>query len=292
MAQVEIYSYANYRYRSFQNHSFQNEFGVNTSSYADFTGSNLKSCDFRGTRLVGADFSETEIGRDEKNFKFQISIMAAHVILGIPLGLLTWLLSKEVWDIRGDAVGDYYTWLTNPFVWIAAFATAASISKLWLLGLFVGLIVLTTLVAVTFSAALPVIAVIDLFMMCLMALDGMYLGDRKGSIAVGTIWLVECISSAISAAYSWLKLSRYLDAIMFAILAIFPAIMAIRAFDLHFAKVRNVAMTSFLGADLTDARFMNAVLQNCDFRKAKLAGVDWRGATFENCKFPKNFTGS
>jgi len=57
-----------------------------------------------------------------------------------------------------------------------------------------------------------------------------------------------------------------------------------------FAKVKRSALTSFCGADLTRARFVNAALQNCDFTMAKLEDVDWCGATFNNCKFPKGWS--
>ena len=49
-------------------------------------------------------------------------------------------------------------------------------------------------------------------------------------------------------------------------------------------------VTSFDGADLTNARFVNAVLENCDFSDANIEGIDWYGATFKNCKFPKGFS--
>lgn len=46
---------------------------------------------------------------------------------------------------------------------------------------------------------------------------------------------------------------------------------------------------AFSFTDLKNARFVNAVLENCDFLGANLVGVDWHGATFKNCKFPKGF---
>jgi uncharacterized protein YjbI with pentapeptide repeats len=49
-------------------------------------------------------------------------------------------------------------------------------------------------------------------------------------------------------------------------------------------------VTSFDDADLTNARFVNAVLENCDFSGANIEGIDWYGATFKNCKFPNGFS--
>ena len=89
-------NYVNYRYRDFQNQSFQNEFRKGEEKKADFTGSRLKSCDFRGTNLAGADFSETAIGQDKQNFQKQIMQMSLHIILGIPLGLLSWFSGRLV----------------------------------------------------------------------------------------------------------------------------------------------------------------------------------------------------
>jgi len=123
-----------------------------------------------------------------------------------------------------------------------------------------------------------------------MSLFGLYLGYEKGSIAVGMVWMAVLVSSSISAGYSWLKYHEIHYAILFAILALLPAVLATRAFNLHFAKIKLSAMTSFNGADLTNARFVNAVLENCDFLGANLVGVDWHGATFKNCKFPKGFS--
>ena len=89
-------NYVNYRYRDFQNQSFQNEFRKGEEKKADFTGSRLKSCDFRGTNLAGADFSETAIGQDKQNFQKQIMQMSLHIILGLPLGLLSWFSGRLV----------------------------------------------------------------------------------------------------------------------------------------------------------------------------------------------------
>jgi hypothetical protein len=119
---------------------------------------------------------------------------------------------------------------------------------------------------------------------------GMYLGYRQGSIAVGMVWIAVGVSSATSAGYSWIKLHEHYYAVLFAILAIFPAILATKAVNLHFAKVKMSSLTSFYGADLENARFVNAVIENCDFRNANLKGIDWDGATFRNCKFPKDFS--
>ena len=113
-------NYVNYRYRDFQNQSFQNEFRKGEEKKADFTGSRLKSCDFRGTNLAGADFSETAIGQDKQNFQKQIMQMSLHIILGIPLGLLSWFSGRLVLVGCGGEVANPYGWITNPFIWMFA----------------------------------------------------------------------------------------------------------------------------------------------------------------------------
>lgn len=123
-----------------------------------------------------------------------------------------------------------------------------------------------------------------------MSLFWLYLGYKKGSIAVGMVWMAVVVSSSISAGYSWLKYHEIHYAILFAILALLPAVLATKAFNLHFAKVKMSAMTSFQGADLANARFVNAILENCDFLGANLVDIDWHGTTFKNCKFPKGFS--
>ena len=282
--------YVNYRYQDFRNHSFQNKFRVSDVNCADFTGSRLKSCDFRGLSLVGADFSETEIGRDEKIFRAAIAQITLHIIFGIPLGLAAWFLSQFTLAGCGVSESNPYAWLTDPFIWIAAFATAATMSKRRVFLIFIGL---TGLTALAISLNIGVLAGLSGIIMILgalgMSLFGMYLGYSKGSIAVGMVWISVGVSSAISAGYSWLHYREIHYAILFAILTAIPAILATRAFNLHFAKVKMAAMTCFYGADLTRARFVNAVLQNCDFTRAKLEGVDWSGTTFNNCKFPKGW---
>lgn len=284
-------SYVNYRYQAYQNQSFRDEFRVESGSYADFTGSRLKSCDFRGASLVGADFSETAIGRDEKTFQSAIGQITLHIVLGIPLGLASWFLSQFTLAGCGVSEANPYAWLTDPFIWIAAFATAATMSKRKALMSFLGLTFLMALASSLHSGVLAGISGILMAIGALgMSLFGIYLGYSKGSIAVGMVWMAVGISSAISAGYSWLHYQELHYAILFAILTIIPAILATKAFNLHFAKVKRSAMTAFYGADLTRARFVNAVLQNCDFRMAKLEGVDWSGATFSNCKFPKGWS--
>lgn len=128
-------NYVNYRYREFQNQSFQNEFRKSADKTADFTGARLKSCDFRGAGLAGADFSETAIGRDDKSFQSQITQMFLHIIAGLPIGLVTWLINQQSFIGCGGSRLDPYAWMIDPFAWIAAFAAAATISKKWLLAL-------------------------------------------------------------------------------------------------------------------------------------------------------------
>jgi hypothetical protein len=266
-------NYVNYRYRDFQNQSFQNEFRKGEEKKADFTGSRLKSCDFRGSNLAGADFSETAIARDDQNFQKQIMKMSLHIILGIPLG----------------EVANPYGWLTNPFVWIFAFATAAAMSQRRLFIIYMGLIGLMVIASIHYMA-LSMVSIGVMIAAFVMTLFGLHMGYKKGAIAVGMVWMAVGVSSAISAGYSWIKYHEIHYAILFAVLALLPAVLATKAFNLHFAKFKMSAMTSFRGADLENARFVNANLENCDFLDANLQSVDWYGATFKNCKFPKGFS--
>jgi len=282
-------NYVNYRYRDFQNQSFQNEFPKGEEKKADFTGSRLKSCDFRGTNLAGADFSETAIGQDKQNFQKQIMQMSLHIILGIPLGLLSWFSGRLVLVGCGGEVANPYGWITNPFIWMFAFATAAAMSQRRLFYIYMGLIGLMVISAIN-STALTIVGIGVMIAAFVMSLFGLYLGYKKGAIAVGMVWVAVGVSSAISAGYSWIKYREIHYAILFAVLAILPAVLATRAFSLHFAKVKMSVMTSFHGADLENARFVNSYLENCDFLDTNLQGVDWYGATLKNCKFPKGFS--
>ncbi|WP_103667287.1 pentapeptide repeat-containing protein [Pseudanabaena sp. BC1403] len=279
----------NYRYRDFQNQSFQNEFRKGEEKEADFTGSRLKSCDFRGANLAGADFSETAISRDKQNFQKQITQMSLHIIFGVPLGLAAWTLGQLVLVGCGGEVANPYGWITNPFVWIFAFATAAAMSRRKIFYVYMGLIGLMVIAAIN-STALTVVGIGVMIAAFVMSLFGLYLGYKKGAIAVGMVWMAVGVSSAISAGYSWIKHHEIHYAILFAVLALLPAVLATKAFNLHFTKVKMAAMTSFRGANLENARFVNANLENCDFLDANLQGVDWYGATFKNCKFPKGFS--
>ncbi len=282
-------NYINYRYQDVQNQSFQSEFSFGINNQADFVGSRLKGCDFRGASLVGADFSETAIARDDQNFKKQIIQMSLHIILGIPLGLAAWFFGQLIFVGCGGEVANPYGWITNPFVWMFAFATAAAMSQRRLFIIYMGLIGLMVIASIHYMA-LTVVGIGVMIAAFVMSLCGLYLGYKKGAIAVGMVWMAVGVSSAISAGYSWLKHDEIHYAILFAVLAIFPAILATKAFNLHFTKVKMSAMTSFYGADLENARFVNADLANCDFLGTNLQGVDWHGATFKNCKFPKGFS--
>jgi Pentapeptide repeats (8 copies) len=282
-------NYVNYRYRDFQNQSFQNEFRKGEQKKADFTGSRLKSCDFRGSNLAGADFSETAIARDDQNFQKQIMKMSLHIILGIPLGLFAWASGQLVLIGCGGEVANPYGWLTNPFVWIFAFATAAAMSQRRLFIIYMGLIGLMVIASIHYMA-LSVVGIGVMIAAFVMSLFGLYMGYKKGAIAVGMVWMAVGVSSAISAGYSWIKYHEIHYAILFAVLALLPAVLATKAFNLHVTKFKMAAMTSFRGADLENARFVNANLENCDFLAANLQGVDWDGATFKNCKFPKGFS--
>lgn len=282
-------NYVNYRYRDFQNQSFQNEFRKGEEKKADFTGSRLKSCDFRGANLAGADFSETAIARDKQNFQKQIMQMSLHIILGVPLGFVAWASGQLVLIGCGGEVANPYGWMTNPFVWMFAFATAAAMSQRRLFIIYMGLIGLMVIASIHYMA-LTVIGIGVMVAAFVMSLCGLYLGYKKGAIAVGMVWMAVGVSSAISAGYSWIKYHEIHYAILFAVLALLPAVLATKSFNLHFTKVKMSAMTSFHGADLENARFVNADLANCDFLGANLQGVDWHGATFKNCKFTKGFS--
>ena len=283
-------NYINYRYQDVQNQSFQSEFSFGSNNKADFVGSRLKGCDFRGASLVGADFSETAIARDDKNFQKQITQMSLHIILGIPLGLAAWFFSQLVFVGCIGEVANPYGWLTNPFIWIAAFAAAATMSKRSFFYVYIGLIGFMIFGALIGSKTASIISIGVVLVAFGMSLFGLYLGYKKGAIAVGMVWMAVGVSSAISAGYSWLEHDEIHYAILFAVLALLPAVLATKAFNLHFAKVKMAAMTSFYGADLANARFVNADLENCDFLGANLQSVDWHGATFKNCKFPKGFS--
>jgi hypothetical protein len=282
-------NYVNYRYRDFQNQSFQNEFPKGEEKKADFTGSRLKSCDFRGANLAGADFSETAIARDDQNFQKQIMQMLLHIILGIPLGLVAWASGQLVLIGCGGEVANPYAWMTNPLVWILAFATAAAMSRRKIFYIYIALIGLMVIASINYMA-LSIVGIGAMIAAFVMTLFGLHMGYKKGAIAVGMVWMAVGVSSAISAGYSWIKYHEIHYAVLFAVLALVPAVLATKAFNLHFTKVKMSAMSSFRGADLENVRFVNANLENCDFLDANLQGVDWYGATFKNCKFPKGFS--
>jgi hypothetical protein len=280
----------NYRYRDFQNRSFQSEFSKSAANHADFTGARLSGCDFQGAGLAGADFSGTAIACDQKNFQNQRIHMVLHIILGGSLGIASFFAGQLVFGGRGGSeIASPYGWTQNPFVWIFAFATAAAISHRRLLFIYMGLIGLMVIAAIN-STTLTVVGIGVMIVAFGMSLFGLYLGYKKGAIAVGMVWMSVGISSAISAGYSWIKYQEIHYVILFTVLTIGTAVLATRAFNLHWTKVKMLAMTSFDGADLANARFVNAVLENCDFSGANLAGTDWRGAIFKNCKFPKGFS--
>lgn len=283
-------NYINYRYRNFQNQSFTTEFRAGSENYADFMGAKLKSCDFRGSSLIGADFSETFIGRDKQKFKSKVMEMAWHIVIGIPLGFAAWLFNQVVIGCGVGPANNAYGWLTNPFVWIAAFSVAATVSNGWLFIAYMGMIGLMVTIASMNMVAANVVGVIFILAAFGASIFGLYLGYQKGSIAVGMVWIAVGVSSAISAGYSWMQYREIHYALLFAVITVLPAILATRAFSLHFNRVKMSAMTCFRGADLTNARFVNAVLDNCDFSDAKLNDVNWYGVTFKNCQFPHDWS--
>jgi|GEM_PF-842032 len=283
-------NYINYRYRSLQNQSFTSEFKAGSDNYADFVGAKIKSCNFRCASLVGADFSETAIGRDEQKFKTQIMEMAWHLVIGIPLGFAAWFFNRAVIGCGVGLSSDPYGWLTNPFVWIGALSVAATLSHGWLFIAYMGMIGLMTVIAMVNMVAANAIGVVLMLMALAASIFGLYLGYQKGSIAVGMVWIAVAVSSAISSGYSWFKYQEIHYAVLYAAIAVLPAILATRAFNLHFNKVKMSSMSCFQGADLTNARFVKAVLENCDFSGAKLDGVNWYGATMRNCRFPRGWS--
>lgn len=53
-------------------------------------------------------------------------------------------------------------------------------------------------------------------------------------------------------------------------------------------RIRNITGTSFKETELTYARFIGAILDNCDFTDATLHHVDWTHARFGRCKLFAN----
>ncbi|MBD2178812.1 pentapeptide repeat-containing protein [Pseudanabaena sp. FACHB-1998] len=279
----------NYRYQDFYNQSFQEELRIENPATVDFTGARLTGCDFQNTNLTGADFSKTEIKHDYKKIQSEISQIALHILWGIPLGWLSWQLNYVSFGCgMSDNLPNLYGWFTNP-LWIVGFGAATVVSSRWMFLTFLGLISLLVITSIILSPAVPVMGIIIMVAAFVAALFGIYLGYRKGSISIGMIWIAVGVSSAISSGYSWLRYQEIHFALLFAALAILPAALATQAFTKHLRKVKSALITSFDGADLTKARFINADLENCDFTKANLTDVDWHGATFKNCKFPKNW---
>ena len=283
-------NYINYRYRSLQDQSFSREFQAENENYADFVGAKIKSCDFRGASLVGADFSETTIGRDEQKFKTQIMEMVGHLVIGIPLGFATWFFNRAVIGDNAGLSTNAYGWLTNPFIWIAALSVAATVSHGWLFIAYMGIIGVMAAIAMANTGASSVIGLVLILAALGTSIFGLYWGYRKGSIAVGMVWMAVAVSAAISSGYSWFAYQQINYAILYAAIAVVPAILATRAFSLHFHKVKMSSMTCFQNANLTKARFVNATLENCDFFGANLDGVNWYGATMRNCRFPRGWT--
>ena len=208
-----------------------------------------------------------------------------------PIWVMTVIITVTNMNLVGGIGGMIALFMLSLFGLYLVYKECSIFSQKRLLYVYMGLI-----------GAMILIATIDLKLVGGMALLiaplvglvqsllGVYLGYRKGSIAVGMVWMTVGASSTISAGTSWFSYHKIPDAILFAVLAIFPVMLAIRAFNLHFTKVKMSSMTSICGADLENARFISSHLENCDFSDANVKGVDWYGATFKNCKFPKGFS--
>ncbi|WP_190316009.1 pentapeptide repeat-containing protein [Pseudanabaena sp. UWO310] len=55
-----------------------------------------------------------------------------------------------------------------------------------------------------------------------------------------------------------------------------------------FNQIINATGTDFIGANLSSAKFMGAILKNCNFTNSNLFQTDWTHASFKRCKFSNN----
>jgi len=270
--------------RHIRNASFKKQ----NLSNADFSGWNLKGASFQGANLEGTDFSGVKTGKSDR-FELQLLSLTFSVIAGILLGFGSWNGSYVGFGCGGSRL-DPNAWMLNPFVGILAFATVGAVSKRWIAKIFATTFCLSGAISLlamglAIQSSSGVFFILWIFLIPCLAIAGIYAGYRNGSVAIGCIWIAFAVSSAISAAYSAIRLNEVPSAIFFAIFTLITASLATHAFHRHFVRVSQASHTSFRNANLRSAKFYDAILEDCDFSGANLEGVEWDRTTIKNCKF-------
>ncbi|MEE3720019.1 pentapeptide repeat-containing protein [Tumidithrix elongata RA019] len=267
-----------YRDRNLNHQSFQKQ----ALSNANFSRSDLRGANFQEANLEEANFSGVKTGKSEQ-FTWQLFLLILCIFVSMLLGFMSWGVSHTSFGC-GASRFDPNMWIVNLPAWIAAFATAGAASRGWIFRIYMGAIVCAVAMSVMPMINM-VILPIWLLIALVLAIAGISAGYRYGSVAIGGVWMAVAVSSATSAAYSVISLKSVSQGVVYGILTLLIAALATHAFHRHFMRVWQTRHTSFRGANLQDAKFRNALVENCDFRDANLEGVDWDGAVIKNCQF-------
>lgn len=290
-----------------QNHSFR---GQNLAGVS-FRAADIRGADFRQARLVGADFSQARCGLSRRSMViFAAGILGMTLISSLLIGAAAGLPIFVLFDLFDEIALGWQIAVAIVFALMSALLYVLLIYKgigsaATSIALFAALVVL--------AVAIPNdgVALIGIGLILLAGFSGLLAGIVLQSIlltALGNIakwgWMIPLVLMAGAATLSavWETIAKngespdgsVVTALKLAVIGaavLTPYVVGVylsrRALAgiPRFRLISSVAImflshigTSFRGADLTDASFIQADMAAADLREAILLRTDWQGA--------------
>jgi hypothetical protein len=253
--------------------------------YANFSGADLRSADFTGADLSGADFSKSVTGM---KLSYKILIFIGALVISLFSGYLAMMLGTTVQGmIKSTDWHEHYAGLiasgfivifTGFSMWKGIYTATRRVLPIML-----GIPVVTGLFMVLSGFGTGSGSFYGLYAILLMAsmfTVGTISRATAGTLASGILFLIVAVGGGL--------FGRTVGGgIGTVILAVSCAIISKQALKLENSRsvLKKIALTmgtyygtSFRKANLTQANFSEAVIQNTDFSKADLSGVNWTHA--------------
>lgn len=264
----------NFANQDLRNRSFR---GKNLNG-ADFSGCDIRGCDFSYALLQGANFAQVRMGQTPKYFiplifiALVVAVVAINAVIRTIFGALGRTPAESAWSfvlalysslgIAGVCSGVRVIISTQSIIWRIATTLSAAASGALLSFFYAGSSTDNNPKIAIAAAVLGgiVMAVASfLFRRGLLPVAVSIAGAVTG---YGFAFLIGTIASACFSTQNWIL------GILWGSLSIAYLWLTMNSLILGIQQIRETGRTSFKGADLTNAKFESARLENADFRSA------------------------
>lgn len=250
--------------------------------YTNFSGADLRGADFTGANLMAADFSNSITGM---KISTRILIFLGALVISLFSGYIAMLVGTTVQGMAKsvDKNEQIAAYITSGFIIIfAAFASWKGLFKAlrWMLPFLIAIPVVLGLFMVIAgfgSGKGAFLGIYAMMMMACMFVVGTISRATAGTLASGILFIIVAVGGGIFGR----TVGGGIGTVVMALTCAYISKHALKT-ENPGSLLRKIALTmgtyfgtSFRGANLTQANFSEAVIQNTDFSKADLSGVNW-----------------